>query len=68
MTIEKILDKMNLHKMPMRFKLIIAKAFVRTLNTGHLEDDICLYNELSLWIETEGRPTTSNPNYWINKH
>lgn len=30
-------------------------------------NDIILYNELSLWIETNGRPTTSNVNYQINK-
>jgi hypothetical protein len=30
-------------------------------------DDIVLYNELSLWIETKGKPTTSSVGYQENK-
>lgn len=68
MTIDNTLDKLRLHKAPMKLKIILAKAFIRTLSVGYLENDICLFNELNLWIETNGRPTTSNTNYWLNKH
>ncbi len=30
-------------------------------------DDIVLYNELSLWIETKGKPTTSSVGYQEKK-
>jgi hypothetical protein len=53
----------------MWFKIFWAKCLIRML-LGFGEtypNDIVLYNELRLWIETKGRPTTSNPNYWINK-
>ena len=62
----KILRKYtNLAKSPMWFKIRIAKILLRCMDLNH--NDIILYNELRLWIDTEGRPTTSNPNYWINK-
>lgn len=68
MKIEKILDSIKLYKLPIRFKILIAKIFIRTLKVEHATNDIILYNELSLWIETKGRPTTSNINYWKNNH
>ena len=53
----------------MWFKLWWARMFLRMFRgfgeTFH--NDIVLFNELSLWIETNGRPTTSSPWYWINK-
>jgi hypothetical protein len=36
--------------------------------TDEVKNDIVLYNELKLWVETKGRPTTSNPNYHINSN
>jgi hypothetical protein len=64
----KILDKIPLWRLPFSVKLFIAKVFIRTLRGfgPTYPDDCILYRELSLWIETKGRPTTSNPNYWIN--
>lgn len=65
---EKILSKLKLHKLPFRVKMFWAKAFIRMLKGfgETFDNDVILYNELSLWIRTEGRPTTSNPNYHIN--
>ena len=54
----------NAYRLPMWAKLFIAKVFIRCLKD--LPNDIVLYNELNLWIETNGRPQTSNPNHWIN--
>ena len=51
-------------KAPFWVKRFIAKLFIRCLN--NLTNDIVLYNELNLWIETDARPQTSNPNHWIN--
>jgi hypothetical protein len=53
----------------MWFKLLWAKAFIRMFRGfgPTYVNDLILYNELKLWIETKGRPTTSNPNYWKNK-
>lgn len=56
----------NLSKAPKWVKLRIAKMLLHCLDLN--DNDIVLYNELRLWIDTEMRPTTSNPNYWINKH
>ena len=56
----------NAYSLPMWFKLILAKIFVRCLKD--MTNDIVLYNELQLWIETEGRPQTSNPNHWVNTY
>lgn len=69
MKTEKILDKLNLYKLPFWAKLLIAKVFIRTFRGfgPTFDNDLILYNELRLWIETNGRPTTSNTNYWINK-
>jgi hypothetical protein len=48
------------YKLPFKFKLWWAKqllymfkGFGETFN-----DDIILYNELNLWIETKGKPTS----------
>lgn len=49
----------------MWFKMAVAKILLRSLKD--MTNDIVLYNELNLWIETEGRPQTSNVNYQINK-
>ena len=59
--------KINWSKSPMWFKMKIANIFIRMLKLEHLDNDIVLYNELRLWIDTNGRPTTSSPWYWINK-
>ena len=64
----KLIDKIPFYRLPMRFKIFWAKIFIRMF-TGvgpNFDNDIILYNELKLWIETNGRPTTSNINYWIN--
>jgi hypothetical protein len=53
-------------RLPMWFKLWWAKKFIHMFRLESLQDDIVLFNELRLWIETKGRPTTSNTNYWIN--
>lgn len=58
--------RFNLSKLPMWVKIKIAKLLRRCLK--NLTNDIVLYNELNLWIETEGRPQTSNANHWINKN
>ncbi len=61
--------KYKLHKLPFWFKLIWAKAFLYMFKGfgDTFDNDIVLYNELKLWIDTKGRPTTSNINYHINK-
>lgn len=56
----------NAPKLPMSIKVFIAKVFIRCLKD--MTNDIVLYNELRLWIETNGRPQTSNPNHWINSN
>lgn len=63
--LDRVLDKLPLYKLPMWFKMLLAKILLRTMQLG--DNEIILFNELRLWIETGGRPTTSNPNYWINK-
>jgi len=65
---KKILNKIPLYNLPMWFKLFWAKAFIRMFRGfgPTFNNDIILYNELRKWIETKGRPTTSNSNYWIN--
>lgn len=56
--------KINYAKFPMWFKIVVAKILLKSLKD--LTNDIVLYNELKLWIETEGRPQTSNINHHIN--
>lgn len=52
----------------MRFKVFWAKVFIHMMSIENFQNDIVLHNELELWIKTNGRPTTSNPNYWINSN
>lgn len=63
----KLLNKIPLYKSPMWLKLLVAKILIRMLTIDNLQNDIVLFNELNEWVRTKGRPTTSNPNYWINK-
>jgi hypothetical protein len=44
------------YSLPFRFKLWWAKHFICMLKD--LKEDVVLYNELKLWIETEGKPQT----------
>lgn len=60
--------KLPWYKAPKWLKLFLAKILVRTLTMGDLENDIVLFNELNLWIDTDCRPQTSNINYHINKN
>lgn len=62
-----IIDIIPFPKFPFKFKLFVAKILIRCLRVDKLPNDIILFNELTVWIETEGRPTTSNVNYHINK-
>ena len=65
-----------LYKLPFKIKLWWAKQMMKMFR-GFGEtypNDIVLYTriqsmveELDLWIKTDGRPTTSNVNYQINK-
>ena len=57
--------KQHLHKLPFRFKLWWAKQLLHMFRGlgPTFKDDIVLYNELSLWIETKGNPTTSSQGY-----
>lgn len=59
--------RINWSKSPWWFKKMIAKLLLRMFKVEHMENDMILYNELKLWIDTDGRPTTSNVNYHINK-
>ena len=61
--------KRHLHKLPFRFKLWWAKQFLHMFRGlgSTFEDDIVLYNELSLWIEANGKPTTSSKGYQEKK-
>lgn len=63
----KLLKKINWHNSPKWLKLMTARLLRRMFVIDNFQNDIILYNELNQWIETEMRPTTSNPNYWINK-
>jgi len=49
------------YKLPFWFKLWWAKQFIYMFRGfgSTFNNDIVLYNELSLWIETNGKPTTS---------
>lgn len=53
--------KKHLYKLPFRIKLWWAKQFIYMLRD--LPNDVVLYNELSLWIESNGKPTTSSVGY-----
>lgn len=57
--------KQHLYKLPFWFKLWWAKQLnymFRGLGPTFY-DDICLHNELSLWIEKKGKPVTSSFGY-----
>ena len=56
------------NKLPFWIKLWWAKQLIYMFKGlgPTLPDDIVLYNELSLWIETKGKPTTSSEG-WKNK-
>ena len=49
------------YRLPFWFKLWWAKQFIHMFRgfgpTFH--DDLILFNELSMWIETKGKPTSS---------
>lgn len=68
-TIMKIIDKIPFYRLPFRIKLLWAKIFLRMFRGlgSTFDNDIVLFVELQKWIETEGRSTTSNINYWRNK-
>ena len=53
--------KKHFHKLPFKFKLWWAKQFLYMFKGfgPTFNDDIILYNELKLWIETKGKSTTS---------
>jgi uncharacterized protein YfaT (DUF1175 family) len=58
-------------KLPRPLRIWFGKCFLYMLGkwgTDEVKNDIVLYNELKLWVETKGRPTTSNPNYHINSN
>lgn len=63
----KLIDKIPFARAPHWLKMLTAKILYRMMSLENLQNDIVLYNELKLYIETDGRPTTSNPNYWKNK-
>lgn len=63
--------KSKLIELPRPLRIWFGKLFLYMLGkhgTDEFKNDIVLYNELKLWIETQGRPTTSNPNYHINSN
>ncbi len=57
----KILMKLHLYKLPFWIKLFWAKCLLNMFRGfgPTFNDDIILYNELNLWIETKGKPTTT---------
>ena len=54
--------KKHFHKLPFKFKLWWAKQFLYMFKGfgPTFNDDIILYNELKVWVETKGRPTSKN--------
>ena len=64
----KLFWKIPFYNMPFKFKKFIAKILLHSFKSGNMPNDIVLYNELQLWIKTDGRPSTSNINYHINTH
>lgn len=61
--------KQHLYKLPFHIKLWWAKQLLYMFKGlgPTFNDDIVLYNELSLWIETKGKPMTSSIEYQENK-
>jgi len=62
--------KKHLHKLPFWLKLWWAKQFIYMFKGfgPTFPDDLVLYNELSLWIETKGKPTTSSEGWKQRKN
>ncbi len=55
----KQLIKKILIKLPRRFRLFFGNIFIYMLGrigTHEFENDIVLFNELRLWIDTKGKP------------
>jgi hypothetical protein len=54
--------KKHFYKLPFKFKLWWAKQFLYMFKGfgSIFNDDIILYNELKLWVETKGKPTSKN--------
>lgn len=55
--------KSLLIKLPRRFRILWGKAFIYMLGrvgTDEFYNDINLFNELSHWIETDGKPNVNN--------
>ena len=52
------------YKLPFRFKLWWAKQLLYMFRGfgATFNDDIDLYNELSLWIKTNGKPNNTKNN------
>lgn len=51
--------KNNLVRLPRKFRIYFGKIFLYMLGrigTHELYNDIVLYNELSLWVKTKGKP------------
>jgi hypothetical protein len=61
--------KRHLSKLPFKIKLWWAKQLLYMFKGfgPTFDDDIVLYNELSLWIETKGKPTSSSFGYQASK-
>jgi len=55
----KTIIKKNLIKLPRKFRIWWGKMFIYmlgTIGTDEFPNDITLYNELRLWIDTNGKP------------
>ncbi len=74
---KKLFWKIPFYKSPWWFKKFVAKLLLHCFKGlgKHWQNDIVLYTkitamieELELWIKTDGRPTTSNINYYLNTH
>jgi len=48
----------NLSRFPMWFKLAVAKTLLYCLQLS--VDDIVLFNELKLWVDTKGKPNSAH--------
>jgi hypothetical protein len=57
----KNLIKGNLVKLPRQFRIYFGRVFMYMLGrigTHEFVDDMILYNELSKWVKSKGKPTT----------
>jgi hypothetical protein len=53
--------KSKLINLPRSFRIFYGKIFLNMLGkmgTHEFTDDIILYNELKLWVDSKGKPTT----------